>query len=228
MPFLPPGLITGTERNLNRLLARDPAAPARLSALAGKRLALCLTKPSMAVVIDFHEKGVALSRPPDEKQTGSVSGDADVAFESVSSKRPDTRVELDAETLGALIGGTSVQSLLTDNRLIVEGDLGLLTKARTLASDLDLDPEGALSRLAGEIPAHGLAAGLRRLGRTSLNLSTHLRQDLRNYMVEEGEWLAGRDRFEMAREHLTELSIEADRLEARTKRLERRFGGSPS
>lgn len=212
MPFLPPGLLAGTEKTLNRLLARDPAAPGRLAALAGQRLALRLTRPALTLAIDFNENGLALSRPCDE----------------AASQRADTRVELDAEALGALAGGASVQSLLTDHRLIVKGDLGLLPKTHALVTDLDIDLEGALAPLLGETPAYGLVAGLRRLGRAGRHFSSHFERDLRDYMVEEGEWLTGRDRLELAREELTALAIETDRLEARTKRLERRCGEGAS
>lgn len=210
MPFLPPGLLAGTEKTLNRLLARDPAAPARLSALAGQRLELCLIRPALTLAIDFSERGLTLSRPCDE----------------AASPQADTRVELDADTLGALAGGTPVQSLLTDNRLIVEGDLALLMKAHTLLTDLDLDLEGALARFPGETPAYALTDGLRRLNRVGRHVSFHFGRDMRDYMVEEGAWIAGRDRLELSREQLTELAIETDRIEARIKRLERRPGGA--
>ncbi|WP_338061219.1 hypothetical protein [Kushneria phosphatilytica] len=73
------------------------------------------------------------------------------------------------------------------------------------------------------MPAHSLATGLRRIGHFGVRSSHSLEQDLREYVFEEGRWLAGRNQLDIAREHLTELEIATDRLEARLERLSRRL-----
>ncbi|RKR04413.1 ubiquinone biosynthesis protein UbiJ [Kushneria sinocarnis] len=212
MSLMTPLLLASAERTLNHLLARDPAAPARLAGLAGKRLLLRITAPAFEVLITFHNGGLALTRLPD-----ASPGDADAC------------VEIDADTLGALMGGASIESCMTANRLIVHGELGLLAATRALLMDLDVDWEGALAEWFGDVPAHSLATGLRRVGRFGIRSSHSLEEDLREYILEEGRWLAGRNQLDIAREHLTELEIATDRLEARLERLGRRLrGGSGS
>ncbi len=51
MLITPTLLLAGCERTLNALLARDPAAPARLAALAGSRLLVRLEKPHLALLL---------------------------------------------------------------------------------------------------------------------------------------------------------------------------------
>ena len=48
-------VLAGFERTLNALLARDPAAPARLAALAGSRLLVRLERPAYALEREVEE-----------------------------------------------------------------------------------------------------------------------------------------------------------------------------
>ncbi|MFC0268743.1 ubiquinone biosynthesis accessory factor UbiJ [Kushneria aurantia] len=211
MSFVTHGLLRRGEQCFNRLLARDPAATTRLRSLAGQRLVVALASPPLRLAIDFTPEGVHLAQ-------------ADEA----SWQSADSRVELDGDSLGALLGGTPVQSLMTQNRLIVHGSLATLMKARELVMDLDMDAEGALARWLGESPAHGIATGLARLGRFGRDTSQSFEHDLRAYMIEEGEWLASRDLLDIARARLTRLEVASDRLEARLDRLTRQRGEGPA
>ena len=53
-------LLAGCERTLNALLARDPAAPSRLDALAGNRLLVRLEQPHLQLLLHFHRSGIDL------------------------------------------------------------------------------------------------------------------------------------------------------------------------
>ena len=199
-------LLAGLERTLNALLARDPAAPARLARLAGQRLLLRLENPELALAVHFHPQGLDLLRPDDTDEA---------AFDAV--------VELDAETAGALLGGASTERLMFQGRLAVRGHIALLEATRELLLDLDLDWEGELAHWLGDIPAHSLAEGLRRLGRFGLRTREEFCTDLAEYLVEEAQLLPGRPQLEVLRDHLTELEVATDRLEARLARLHRRL-----
>ncbi len=206
MALTPTLLLAAAERTLNGLLARDPAAPSRLARLAGQRLLLRLEHPELALAIHFHGGGLDLLRPDDP---------AEEAYDAV--------VEVDAETLGALLGGASMERLMFQGRLAVRGRIPLLEATRDLLLDLDLDWEGELARWLGDIPAHSLAEGLRRLGRFGLRTREEFCADLSEYLVEEARLLPGRPQLEVLRDHLTELEVASDRLEARLARLHRRL-----
>lgn len=206
MTLTPTLLLAGIERTLNALLARDLAAPARLARLAGSRLLLRLERPSLTLLLSFHPHGVDLMRQdePDEHAA-------------------DTVVELDAETLGELLGGESMERLMFRGRLAVRGRVHLLEEVRELFFDLDIDWEAELARRLGDVPAHSLAEGLRRLARWGLRASDEMRADLAEYVFEEARLLPGRQQLDNLRDHLTELEVATDRLEARLARLRRRL-----
>ncbi|WP_355659564.1 ubiquinone biosynthesis accessory factor UbiJ [Halomonas salifodinae] len=197
-------LLAALESTLNALLARDPAAPGRLARLDGARLLLRLERPALAVLVHFHDQGLMLLRA-----------------ETCEEHDADAIVELDAETLGALLGGESVERLMFQGKLAVRGRVPLLEQTRDLLLDLDLDWEAELADWLGEVPAHSLAEGLRRLTRWGLRSQRELRSDLSEYLSEEVRLLPARRQLEVLRDHLTELEVATDRLEARLARLRR-------
>ncbi|GAB2780316.1 SCP2 sterol-binding domain-containing protein [Halomonas shantousis] len=204
MSLMFPLLLASAEKVLNGLLARDPAAPSRLARLAGRRLSLRLERPRFNLLVHFDAHGLHLLRQPDPQESDS-----------------DVVVELDAESLGALLGGESVERLMFSGRLSVRGRIPVLEEARTLLMDLDLDWEGAISQWLGDVPAHQLAEGLRHFGRWGLRSHRELTADLREYLFEEARVLPGRQQLAVLRDHLTELEVATDRLEARLTRLVR-------
>ncbi|WP_111412905.1 ubiquinone biosynthesis accessory factor UbiJ [Billgrantia lactosivorans] len=206
MTLTPPLLLAGIERTLNALLARDLAAPSRLARLAGSRLLLRLEPPTLTLLLSFHAHGVDLMRQdePDENAADAV-------------------VELDTEALVELLGGEPMERLMFRGRLAVRGRVHLLEEVRELFFDLDIDWEAELARWLGEVPAHSLAEGLRRMVRWGLRAQQELRADIAEYVFEEARLLPGRHQFEALRDHLTELEVAADRLDARLARLRRRL-----
>ncbi|MFD2192151.1 ubiquinone biosynthesis accessory factor UbiJ [Pistricoccus aurantiacus] len=200
-------LLAGLERTINALLARDPAAPSRLARLDGARLLFRLERPSTALLIQFHERGLHLSRPA-----------------SIDDSQVDAVVEIDTEALGELLAGQSIERLMFRGSLAVRGRVQPLEQARELILDLDLDWENELANWLGDQPAHSLAEGLRRLARWGLRTRQELSADIGEYVFEEARLLPGRDQLEVLRDHLTELEMASDRLEARLARLRRRLG----
>jgi ubiquinone biosynthesis protein UbiJ len=157
-------------------------------------------------LIAFHEHGLSLVH-----RAWTEESDADAV------------VEADSETLGALLGGESMERLMFSGRLSIRGQIPLLEGARTLLMDIDLDWEGAFAEWFGAQPAHTLAEGLRRFGRFGLRSQNELRSDLREFIFEEARLLPGQAQSETLRDHLTELEIATDRLEARVQRLQHKL-----
>ncbi|MBE0463946.1 MAG: ubiquinone biosynthesis accessory factor UbiJ [Halomonadaceae bacterium] len=206
MLVTPTLVLAGCERMLNALLARDPAAPARLAALAGSRLLVRLEKPHLQLVLHYHSAGIDLLRGDDVEET-----------------EVDAVVELTPETFSEWISGASIERLMFDGKLAVRGRIHLLEATRELLFDLDIDWEGELARWLGDMPAHSLAEGVRRLSRWGLRAKDELLQDVSEYVFEEARLLPGRQQRDLLRDHLTELEVATDRLEARFNRLHRRL-----
>ncbi|WNL41730.1 SCP2 sterol-binding domain-containing protein [Halomonas sp. PAMB 3264] len=209
MRLTPPLLLAGCERTLNALLARDPAAPNRLAALAGSRLLVRLERPHLALLLAYHETGVDL-----------LPGD------DVNEAVADATVELTPETFSEWLSGASIERLMFDGKLAVRGRIGLLEATRDLFFDLELDWEGELAGWIGATPAHSLAEGVRRLNRFGLRAKDELLQDLSEYVFEEARMLPGRAQRDVLRDALTDLDMATDRLEARLDRLTRRLNAS--
>lgn len=201
-------LLAGLETALNALLTRDPAAPARLAALAGKRLVVSLSAPRLCLLVQFHEQGLHLQHINDKSSEECDKRDADAS------------VELDGKSLGALLGGTPIERLMLSGQLAVRGNPGLLEAARDLLLDLDTDAEGGLARLIGDMPAYQLAESARRLGRFGKRSAGQLHADASEYLLEEARLLTGYAQQEVARDLLTEIGIASDRLDARIRRIE--------
>ncbi|MBZ0330160.1 SCP2 sterol-binding domain-containing protein [Halomonas sp. ANAO-440] len=206
MTLTPTLLLAGIERTLNALLAQDPAAPSRLARLSGNRLLLRLERPDLSLAIHFHPAGLDLLRP-----------------EAQDEDAIDAVVTLNAETLGKLLGGESIERLMFQGKLSVRGQVHLLEATRDLLLDLDLDWEGEMARWLGDVPAHGLAEGLRRATRWGRRARGEMRNDIAEYVFEEAKLLPGKYQLENLRDHLTELEMTTDRLEARLARLHRQL-----
>lgn len=206
MLVTPTLLLAGCERTLNALLARDPAAPTRLSALAGSRLLVRLEKPYLQLVLHYHPSGIDLLRGDDLDET-------DV----------DAIVELTPETFSEWLSGTPIERLMFEGKLSIRGRIHLVEATRDLLFDLDIDWEGELARWLGDIPAHSLAEGLRRAARWGVRAKEELLQDISEYVFEEARLLPGRHQRDILRDYLTELEVATDRLEARLNRLHRRL-----
>ncbi|WFE73010.1 SCP2 sterol-binding domain-containing protein [Halomonas sp. M1] len=206
MLVTPTLLLAGCERTLNALLARDPAAPTRLAQLAGSRLLVRLEKPHLQLVLHYHHAGIDLLR-------GDELDETDV----------DAIVELTPETLSEWLSGASVERLMFDGKLSVRGRIHLVEATRDLLLDLDIDWEGELARWLGDLPAHSLAEGIRRAARWGLRAKDELLKDVSEYVFEEARLLPGRQQRSVLRDHLTELEVATDRLEARLNRLQRRL-----
>lgn len=198
--------LTAIERLLNALLARDPASASRLARLAGHRLLLCLESPRLVLEMHFHPEGVEL-RYPDTRM----------------EEDHDAVVEIDAETAGALLGGASIERLLLQGRLKTRGRTALLQEVQDLLLDLHPNWEGQLANWLGDAPAHGLADRLRASARWGRRTRDELAADLSEFVFEEARWLPGRHQASVVRDHLTELKIDTDRLQARVERVEHRL-----
>ncbi|MCM5704145.1 ubiquinone biosynthesis accessory factor UbiJ [Larsenimonas salina] len=213
MTLLTSVLLSGMEKTVNQLLSRDPAAAERLNALAGLRLVVCLERPNINTRISFDPYGIHLS-----------------TLRHVQEKDADILLELSPETLASLMGGADIKYLMFSGKLAARGQVARLEAVRALFMDLDVDWEGALVEWFGEVPAHSLATGIKSIGQFGVHSSQALSQDIQEYMLEEAQLIAGRSQFHVAREHLTQLQIAIDRLEARVTAVQKKLpeGGASS
>ena len=191
------------EAALNRALALDDDTRAALSRLDGRRVALHLASPPLAMSITVD--GEAL-------RVGPVEADAG----------PDLSVRT---TLGGLLG--QLQGLLggaddhatPSGRLRIEGDAELARALQRLAQRFDPDWQRPFVTAFGEVlgvqVASGVAsalAGARRAGRG-------LAATAAEYVVEESRDVVGRHELEAFHDDVDVLRDDVERLAARVARL---------
>ncbi|HEX4870893.1 MAG TPA: SCP2 sterol-binding domain-containing protein [Nevskiaceae bacterium] len=195
----PPLLCAGLEIALNRTLALEPAVLAQCQRLSGRRIELCAETLGWTLSLEFHAAGVRVL--------------------PVAEGEPDVRLRgSPAELIG--LGLRQLRGEPSLGGLRVEGDVELLQRFQRMLAEARLDPEEWLAPLIGDTPAHRLAQGLRGLfgwGRQSLST---LGLDTAEYLREETRDLARAADVEDWMQAVETLREDADRLEARLRRLE--------
>ncbi len=193
-PFLMP-----VEAAVNRLLRLDPDTLARLGELDGKCILLRLA---------------------------GAGGDTEVfLFPSAAGLRlraahdgtPDVTLRGDVPVFARLmLGGDGTARA---GELQISGDIELGQRFQRLLKQADPDWEGQAASVVGDVAAHQLgraARGLRAWARAGRDT---LRQDAREYLVEESRLLPRREAVERFLRAVDALRADADRLEQRLERI---------
>ncbi|MCV6603809.1 MAG: SCP2 sterol-binding domain-containing protein, partial [Porticoccaceae bacterium] len=124
--------LSGAEILINRALQHDPATRQRLAHMGSCILRVEITAPSLGFTVVSGGQQINLYN--------DLEGDADVTVRGSAS-------DLIAMALAQddTIAGRGVE---------VRGQLDRLQRLKAILADLDIDWEGALAQLIGELPAH--------------------------------------------------------------------------
>ncbi len=194
-----PGLLQPLQHLLDRGLAGSSDARARCRRLAGQSFAIRLRGLPMSVCFSC----------ADDRLTVSGGDEADAVLEGSP---------MELARLAVLGEGAAPADL----NLI--GDPLLARDFRDLL-DLALpDWEEELARLTGDVPARQIARALRGLGDWAGDTGQRLGTDLAEYLKEEQRSLPSRWEVDEFLDGVDTLTGDADRLEARLRRLERDRG----
>jgi len=188
------------EAALNRALALDPDTRASLSVLDGRRVALHLSSPPLALQIRV--AGERMEVGPVE-----TAGDADLSVRS---------------TLRGLLG--QLPFLRNDDappvgQLRLEGDADLARRLQRLAERFDPDWQQPFARIFGDVLgvqiANALAAGLRQ----ARVVATELAGSAAEYVTEESRDVVARAELDAFFDDVDAIRDDVERLIARVGRL---------
>jgi ubiquinone biosynthesis protein UbiJ len=188
------------EAALNRAVSLDPDTRAALQPLDGRRIALSLQAPAVALQI---------SVAGDRLQVGPVD----------ATDEPDLAVR---STLGGLLG--QLPFLRKDNaapvgRVRVSGDAELARRLQTLAERFDPDWQQPFVAVFGDIIgvqiAHAARNALRQLRRAGGNLA----ENAAEFVTEESRDVVGRAELNAFHDDVDVLRDDVERLQARVERL---------
>lgn len=193
------------EAALNRALALDPDTREALRALEGRKIALSLEAPALALQI-----GVAGER----LQVGPVE----------PSQQPDLAVR---STLGGLLAQLPAfmgNALRKDNaapvgRVHVSGDAELARRLQTLAERFDPDWQQPFVSVFGEIVGVQVANAARGALRQLRSAGGNLAQNAAEFVTEESRDVVGRAELNAFHDDVDALRDDVERLQAKVERL---------
>lgn len=198
------GLVTSAiERLLNALLEDSTAAREQLGALQGKSIGLRIVGPDVELVLRSDGRALALERAEASSGDATLTG-TPIALLEAARRRPS------GDLSGSGVG--------------VGGDARVLEDFFRLYALAAPDLEEALSRLCGDVVAHGafrLAGGLRAWGSRALDA---LALNAAEYLQEESRALPGRAEAEALYRDIERVRDGVERAAARVERLNRARG----
>ena len=199
------------DRLIGRALDLDPETRDALAGFSGKVVDVEIAGAG-AVRLRIEDGGVR-TEPRGELRTGPQGGAcaADVTLRGA----PLSLLRF------ALAGDREREALLLGGEVGLRGDVALATRLQRIAARMDLDPEEALARRIGDVPAHEIVRGARGLGGWMRDAGAALLADVSEYLHHEAALTPRREDVERFARAVDDLRDDVERLEARIAGLER-------
>lgn len=194
------------EEAVGRLIARDPRAAERWSALAGRRLGLRLEGLDVAVFVLVTPGGVALGPWMEEDVDAAVEGPPFTLLRMAAEKQPAAH----------LFGG----------RVRIHGDQALVQRLRGVFAGLDLEPEELAAGLLGDPLARLTGRALGAVSAWWRGAGETLAADGRELLEEELELCPTGSEVTAFRDEVETLRDDVERLAARIALLEKGSAGT--
>ena len=191
--------LEGAETLINAALTKDPASKRALSKLEGQVLLVESTLPPLTVAIEPTATGIQLHDDWD--------GDVAVTIDGTLI------------AMGAIAVNTKESISFSGTGVNVSGNLDTLHQLNKIMGDVDIDWEGALAEIIGDIPAHLIAKGIRNSAVIRKDIVTRASTGVVEVAQEEFNLTPSKNEFEAMIPDIRQLSADADRLAARVKRL---------
>ncbi|UTW45214.1 SCP2 sterol-binding domain-containing protein [bacterium SCSIO 12696] len=190
--------LAGAEVAINRALQYDPATGNRLNEMGPCTLCVELTSPAVVIYL--------------------VSHNGQIQLHSESETEPDVRVKGSASDLIAM--ALSDDDTLAGRGVEVRGQLDRLQALKTILGDLDIDWEGALAELIGELPAHLAIKAARSAHQWQQQARPRAAAVAKNFIQDEALLIPAKEQVASFGAAVRTLSSDMDRLAARIRRLQ--------
>lgn len=184
---------------INRQLAAKTLARELQAELDGRVFALRVGDTALAVFFRVAAQGLMLST--------HYAGEPDVVVSG-------SLLSL------ARLAGPNGEQLIRDGSVEITGDALLAKQFQRLLHLGRPDPEEELSRLIGDVAAHGVGEALRSVGGWTRETRAIMRQNVAEYLQEESRSLPTRYEFEAFSDGVNVLRDDVARFEARLARLQ--------
>jgi len=199
--LLQSAMLLPLELAINQMLALDPASQARLATVAGNTLAIELHKFALPVFISVHPDKLRLSPRHEGVATATLIGTPIALAGLLLRRQPLTTLQ-----------GSGVE---------IRGSTGFVQSLQQLLLQLHIDWEFHLGRLIGDVPTQLTADSARAAGDYLQRTAQRVREEISDFMLEEGRLLPSTAEQERFAEDLQTLGLRIDRAAARVAMLER-------
>jgi ubiquinone biosynthesis protein UbiJ len=193
------GALSGLELAINSALKYDPATLRELSRLEGQVLLVDFTFPAMQIAIQISQQQITLHSGWEDEAAITLQGSL-IALAKMAANASDT----------SSFAGTGVQ---------LSGNLETLHKLHKILSQLDIDWEGALADIIGDIPAYMIGSALRKSADIAKQNKQRVTSALTEVAQEELQIVPSRNGFEQFKKEVREMASDTDRLMARANLL---------
>ena len=189
------------ELAVNRLLALDPDSNSRLLKLTGNLIEIDLTGTGLTFYLRAEQDGLTVQAQSEQPADARLCGTPGAFLAMRIADQP--------------------QSLLRSGAVAIEGDSDIARQFQQLLWKLDIDWEGVVAEVTGDMIAYNLGQTLRCGQRYLHQTSDDLLQNLSEYLRYERHWLP-------LRTEVDEWLTGVDRLRDDIARLEQRLTRSES
>jgi ubiquinone biosynthesis protein UbiJ len=192
------------QKAINRALALDETTSSKIQALHGKVLEVVITPLNVHFFIRFEQ---------DEMQ-----------LLAHYTEQPDTIIH--SSPLGlirlSLLPSSRVRSLFND-KIRMSGDIELGQRVKKLFDEIDIDWEGHLAHITGDVVAHQIGSIFRQGLAFKRQISASMRQNITEYLQEEKRIFPPREEVADFFNDIDALNLRAERLAAHVNQLLARY-----
>lgn len=190
-------LLKPLEMALNHALRFDMESHEQLQHFANRSIRIDITNLSIAIIARFTDDRIVLDNAGDDIADLMIKADSFALLKLL--KQPES---------------------LFSNQIQILGDVQFAKQLQDWQQHFDFDWEQQLARVTGDTLAYPLAQGLRR-GFEWLNYNrSEFEHSVAEYLREESHYLPDKSQTDRFMQNVDLLRADADRLEARIKRLQ--------
>ncbi|MDM3871589.1 SCP2 sterol-binding domain-containing protein [Porticoccus sp. W117] len=193
--------LAGVEILINRALQHDPATRQRLSEMGITCLRIDITAPNLGFTV--------------------VSGGEQINLYSELEGEADVVVKGSANDLIAM--ALAEGDTITGRGVEVRGQLDRLQKLKAILSDLDIDWEGALAQIIGELPAHLAIKTAKATHRWQQQARPRVVAVAENFLKDEAQLTPNSEEMSQFASGVRTLSSDLERLNARVRRIQQQL-----
>jgi ubiquinone biosynthesis protein UbiJ len=205
------------EKALNRFLILDPESSARLAALDGKVISIILLMKIDKDKVDEGDAGITINFKIENSR-----------MHVLADKPEHTDVVIKGTPLSLLHMSISKQNRkqFFAEDVSIQGNLELGQQIIDLFDEMEIDWEEHTSHLLGDVSAHQVGRFVRGVKQFFRQARSSMIQNVNEYVHEEALIFPPREALEDFFQDIDVMRMDADRLEARIKRLRKIKGDS--